>query len=45
MFPKKPASLSAYVRGFPVRLQLVARNGKDKLLFRIAAAVERLFAT
>jgi aspartyl-tRNA(Asn)/glutamyl-tRNA(Gln) amidotransferase subunit A len=28
----------------PVGLMLVARNGHDRRLFRIAAAVERLFA-
>jgi aspartyl-tRNA(Asn)/glutamyl-tRNA(Gln) amidotransferase subunit A len=31
-------------RGLPVGLMLVARNGHDHRLFRIAAAVERLFA-
>jgi aspartyl-tRNA(Asn)/glutamyl-tRNA(Gln) amidotransferase subunit A len=30
--------------GLPTGLMLVARNGQDKRLFRIAAAVERLFA-
>ena len=30
--------------GLPVGLMLVARNGHDRRLFRIAAAVERLFA-
>lgn len=30
--------------GLPVGLMLVARNGEDQKLFRIAAAVERLFA-
>jgi aspartyl-tRNA(Asn)/glutamyl-tRNA(Gln) amidotransferase subunit A len=30
--------------GLPVRLMLVARNGHDHRLFRVAAAVERLFA-
>ena len=30
--------------GLPVGLMLVARNGEDKKLFRMAAAVERLFA-
>jgi len=30
--------------GLPVGLMLVARNGQDQRLFRIAAAVERLFA-
>jgi aspartyl-tRNA(Asn)/glutamyl-tRNA(Gln) amidotransferase subunit A len=30
--------------GLPVGLMLVARNGQDHRLFRIAAAVERLFA-
>ena len=30
--------------GLPAGLMLVARNGQDKRLFRIAAAVERLFA-
>jgi aspartyl-tRNA(Asn)/glutamyl-tRNA(Gln) amidotransferase subunit A len=30
--------------GLPVGLMLVARNGDDRRLFRIAAAVERLFA-
>jgi aspartyl-tRNA(Asn)/glutamyl-tRNA(Gln) amidotransferase subunit A len=30
--------------GLPVGLMLVARNGQDRKLFRIAAAVERLFA-
>jgi aspartyl-tRNA(Asn)/glutamyl-tRNA(Gln) amidotransferase subunit A len=30
--------------GLPTGLMLVARNGGDKRLFRIAAAVERLFA-
>jgi aspartyl-tRNA(Asn)/glutamyl-tRNA(Gln) amidotransferase subunit A len=30
--------------GLPVGLMLVARNGRDNQLFRIAAAVERLFA-
>ena len=30
--------------GLPVGLMLVARNGHDHRLFRIAAAVERLFA-
>jgi aspartyl-tRNA(Asn)/glutamyl-tRNA(Gln) amidotransferase subunit A len=29
--------------GLPVGLMLVARNGEDKKLFRVAAAVERLF--
>ena len=29
----------------PVGLMLVARNGHDRRLFRIAAAVERLFMT
>ncbi len=31
--------------GLPVGLMLVARNGHDHRLFRIAAAVERLLAT
>jgi aspartyl-tRNA(Asn)/glutamyl-tRNA(Gln) amidotransferase subunit A len=31
--------------GLPVGLMLVARNGQDRKLFRIASAVERLFAT
>jgi aspartyl-tRNA(Asn)/glutamyl-tRNA(Gln) amidotransferase subunit A len=31
--------------GLPTGLMLVARNGQDQRLFRIAAAVERLFAT
>jgi aspartyl-tRNA(Asn)/glutamyl-tRNA(Gln) amidotransferase subunit A len=31
--------------GLPVGLMLVARNGQDRRLFRMAAAVERLFAT
>jgi aspartyl-tRNA(Asn)/glutamyl-tRNA(Gln) amidotransferase subunit A len=30
--------------GLPVGLMLVTRNGEDRKLFRIAAAVERLFA-
>ena len=30
--------------GLPVGLMLVARNGHDRRLFRMAAAVERLFA-
>ncbi|HMJ44714.1 MAG TPA: amidase [Pseudolabrys sp.] len=30
--------------GLPVGLMLIARNGQDRLLLRIAAAVERLFA-
>ena len=30
--------------GLPVGLMLVARNGHDHRLFRVAAAVERLFA-
>ena len=30
--------------GLPTGLMLVARNGHDRRLFRIAAAVERLFA-
>jgi aspartyl-tRNA(Asn)/glutamyl-tRNA(Gln) amidotransferase subunit A len=30
--------------GLPVGLMLVARNGHDRRLFRVAAAVERLFA-
>jgi aspartyl-tRNA(Asn)/glutamyl-tRNA(Gln) amidotransferase subunit A len=30
--------------GLPVGLMIVARNGEDRKLFRIAAAVERLFA-
>jgi len=30
--------------GLPVGLMLFARNGEDKKLFRIAAAVERLLA-
>jgi aspartyl-tRNA(Asn)/glutamyl-tRNA(Gln) amidotransferase subunit A len=30
--------------GLPTSLMLVARNGQDHRLFRIAAAVERLFA-
>ena len=30
--------------GLPVGVMLVARNGQDRRLFRIAAAVERLFA-
>ena len=30
--------------GLPVGLMLVARNGEDRKLFRMAAAVERLFA-
>jgi Asp-tRNA(Asn)/Glu-tRNA(Gln) amidotransferase A subunit family amidase len=30
--------------GLPVGLMLVARNGHDRRLFQIAAAVERLFA-
>jgi aspartyl-tRNA(Asn)/glutamyl-tRNA(Gln) amidotransferase subunit A len=30
--------------GLPVGLMLVARNGRDRKLLRIAAAVERLFA-
>ena len=30
--------------GLPVGLMLVARNGQDRRLFRMAAAVERLFA-
>jgi aspartyl-tRNA(Asn)/glutamyl-tRNA(Gln) amidotransferase subunit A len=29
--------------GLPVGLMLVARNGHDRRLFRMAAAVERLF--
>ena len=33
----------AHRAGLPVGLQLVARNGSDKRLFRIAAAVEKLF--
>jgi aspartyl-tRNA(Asn)/glutamyl-tRNA(Gln) amidotransferase subunit A len=31
--------------GLPVGLMLVARNGQDQRLFRIAAAVERLLAS
>jgi aspartyl-tRNA(Asn)/glutamyl-tRNA(Gln) amidotransferase subunit A len=31
--------------GLPVGLMLVARNGQDRRLFRMAAAVERLFAS
>jgi aspartyl-tRNA(Asn)/glutamyl-tRNA(Gln) amidotransferase subunit A len=31
--------------GLPTGLMLIARNGRDQRLFRIAAAVERLFAT
>jgi aspartyl-tRNA(Asn)/glutamyl-tRNA(Gln) amidotransferase subunit A len=31
--------------GLPVGLMLVARNGQDRKLFRMAAAVEKLFAT
>ncbi len=31
--------------GLPTGLMLIARNGQDQRLFRIAAAVERLFAT
>jgi aspartyl-tRNA(Asn)/glutamyl-tRNA(Gln) amidotransferase subunit A len=31
--------------GLPVGLMLVARNGEDRKLFRIAAAVEKLFVT
>jgi aspartyl-tRNA(Asn)/glutamyl-tRNA(Gln) amidotransferase subunit A len=31
--------------GLPVGLMLVARNGRDRKLLRMAAAVERLFAT
>jgi aspartyl-tRNA(Asn)/glutamyl-tRNA(Gln) amidotransferase subunit A len=30
--------------GLPTSLMLAARNGQDHRLFRIAAAVERLFA-
>jgi len=30
--------------GLPVGLMLVARNGQDHRLFRMAAAVERLFS-
>jgi aspartyl-tRNA(Asn)/glutamyl-tRNA(Gln) amidotransferase subunit A len=30
--------------GLPTGLMLIARNGQDNRLFRIAAAVERLFA-
>jgi aspartyl-tRNA(Asn)/glutamyl-tRNA(Gln) amidotransferase subunit A len=30
--------------GLPAGFMLVARNGQDQRLFRIAAAVERLFA-
>ena len=30
--------------GLPVGLMLVARNGQDRRLLRMAAAVERLFA-
>jgi aspartyl-tRNA(Asn)/glutamyl-tRNA(Gln) amidotransferase subunit A len=30
--------------GLPVGLMLVARNGQDRKLFRMAATVERLFA-
>jgi aspartyl-tRNA(Asn)/glutamyl-tRNA(Gln) amidotransferase subunit A len=30
--------------GLPVGLMLMARNGQDRRLFEIAAAVERLFA-
>ncbi len=30
--------------GLPVGLMLVARNGQDRKLFRMAAAVERMFA-
>jgi aspartyl-tRNA(Asn)/glutamyl-tRNA(Gln) amidotransferase subunit A len=30
--------------GLPVGLMLIARNGQDRKLFRMAAAVERLFA-
>jgi len=30
--------------GLPTGLMLVARNGQDRRLFRIAAAVERLWA-
>jgi aspartyl-tRNA(Asn)/glutamyl-tRNA(Gln) amidotransferase subunit A len=30
--------------GLPVGLMLVARNGCDRNLFRIAAAIEKLFA-
>ena len=32
------------VRGLPVGLMLVARNGHDRRLFEIAAGIERLFA-
>jgi aspartyl-tRNA(Asn)/glutamyl-tRNA(Gln) amidotransferase subunit A len=35
---------SARAGGLPVGVMLVARNGHDRRLFRIAAAVERLFA-
>jgi aspartyl-tRNA(Asn)/glutamyl-tRNA(Gln) amidotransferase subunit A len=31
--------------GLPVGLMLVARNGQDRMLFRIAAAIERLFVS
>jgi aspartyl-tRNA(Asn)/glutamyl-tRNA(Gln) amidotransferase subunit A len=31
--------------GLPVGLMLVARNGQDRQLFQMAAAVERLFAS
>jgi aspartyl-tRNA(Asn)/glutamyl-tRNA(Gln) amidotransferase subunit A len=31
--------------GLPIGLMLVARNGQDRRLFRLAAAVERLFAS
>jgi len=30
--------------GLPTGLMLFARNGRDRQLFRIAAAIERLFA-
>jgi Asp-tRNA(Asn)/Glu-tRNA(Gln) amidotransferase A subunit family amidase len=31
--------------GLPVGLMLVGRNGEDRKLFQVAAAVEKLFAT
>ncbi len=37
-------SLPIPVTGYPIGLMLVARNGHDRRLFNIAAAVERLFA-
>jgi aspartyl-tRNA(Asn)/glutamyl-tRNA(Gln) amidotransferase subunit A len=30
--------------GLPVGLMLIARNGEDRKLFRMAAAIEKLFA-